>query len=113
MKSLQKSRIIIFVLGLLFIILAFIMAFLSRGTHQSLKSTADATLPQGVHIPININSAGKETLCLLEGIGEKTAEDIIAYREAKGGFENEEDIMNIKGIGEKTFEKIKNYITAE
>ncbi len=63
--------------------------------------------------PININSADVEELMRLDGIGEKRAEDIIAYREANGLFQQTEDIMKISGIGEKTFEGIKEYITIE
>lgn len=113
MKSLQKSRRAVFISGLVFIALAFSIGILSPDTHQSLKGTADSTLPSGVHIPININRADEDALCLLDGIGEKIAEDIINYRETNGDFKSKEDIMNIKGIGEKTFEKIKNYITVE
>lgn len=59
---------------------------------------------------ININIADKDLLITIPGIGEKRAEDIIAYREENGGFQTTEDIMKIKGIGEKTFESIKDFI---
>lgn len=59
---------------------------------------------------ININKAGADLLSTIPGIGEKRAEDIIAYREENGGFDTIEDIMKIRGIGVKTFENIKNYI---
>lgn len=109
MKSIHKSRISIFILGLVLTAFAFVLCFLPK-TYESLRTNSYQTLPQGVHIPININTADKDTLCLLEGIGEKTADSIIAYREEAGSFESKEDIMNVKGIGEKTFDKIKNYI---
>lgn len=109
MKNLQKSRIIIFVMGIIFIISSFAICFLPKG-YETLQETSTTELPQDVHIPININTADKTVLCLLDGIGEKTAEEIIIYREDHGAFESKEDIMNVKGIGEKTFDKIKNYI---
>lgn len=59
---------------------------------------------------ININTAGKEDLMELPGIGESRADEIINYRNEHGGFESIEDIMNISGIKEKMFEKIKDYI---
>ena len=59
---------------------------------------------------ININTAGKETLCLLPGIGNAKAEAIIAYRNENGAFTKPEDIMNVSGIGESLYEKIKNRI---
>ena len=58
---------------------------------------------------ININTADAEELDRLKGIGEKTAEAIIEYRE-ETPFKSIEDIMNVKGIGEKKFEEIKNDI---
>jgi len=62
---------------------------------------------------VNINTADAERLATLKGIGEKTAQEIIDYRNANGPFENIEDIKNVSGIGDKTFEKIKDYITIE
>lgn len=58
---------------------------------------------------ININTAGIEELVKLKGVGEKTAEKIIEYRE-QTPFETIEDIMNVNGIGEKKFEDIKEMI---
>lgn len=60
---------------------------------------------------INLNTASKEKLMTLDGIGEVKAIAIIAYREENGGFNSIEEIKNISGIGEKTFEKIKQFIT--
>lgn len=60
---------------------------------------------------ININTATKEELMKLPGVGEKTAEQIIKHREIYGKFNRIEDLMNVKGIGQKKFEKLKNYIT--
>ncbi len=60
---------------------------------------------------ININSATKEQLMSLPGIGESIAGRIIDYREKNGKFKKIEDIMNITGIKEKLFSKIKDSIT--
>lgn len=59
---------------------------------------------------ININTASKEELMTLSGIGESKALAIIEYRN-ETPFEKIEDIMNITGIKESAFEKIKDYIT--
>lgn len=61
---------------------------------------------------ININTASKDELCKLNGIGESKAKLIIEYREKKK-FTKIEDITKVSGIGKKTFEKIKNDITVE
>lgn len=58
---------------------------------------------------VNINSASKEELMTLKGIGETTAEAIIEYRK-KNKFTKIEDIKNVKGIGDKKFESIKEDI---
>lgn len=60
---------------------------------------------------ININSATKEELMTLSGIGEARAESIIAYREENGPFQTVEDIMLVSGIKESAFAKIKDRIT--
>lgn len=60
---------------------------------------------------ININTASKEELVTLDGIGEATAEKILAYRQENGKFKTIEDIKNVPGIGDAKFEKIKNQIT--
>ncbi len=59
---------------------------------------------------ININTASKEELMSLNGIGEKRAEDIISYREQHGRYGSIEDIKNVNGIKEALFEKIKDKI---
>ena len=61
----------------------------------------------------NINTAGADELDKLYGIGPKTAQSIIAYREENGGFGSKEEIMNVSGIGEATYSKIKDYISVE
>jgi competence protein ComEA len=45
----------------------------------------------------------------LPGVGEKTADMIIEYRNSSR-FRKIEDIMNVKGIGPKKFENFKEYI---
>jgi competence protein ComEA len=60
--------------------------------------------------PVNINTATAAELETLPGIGPKTADTIVEYREANGPFETIEDIMDVPGIGEGTFEKIKDRI---
>ena len=60
---------------------------------------------------VNINSATKEELSELPGVGESKAIAIIEYRKKEGNFKKIEDLMNVSGIGEKTFESFKEFIT--
>lgn len=60
---------------------------------------------------ININKATVEELELLNGIGNVTAQNIVAYREENGPFTSIEDIKNVTNIKDAVYEKIKNYIT--
>ncbi len=60
---------------------------------------------------ININTADKELLCTLPGIGQTRAQSIITYRQEHGKFASIEDIMQVSGIKESSFQKIKEYIT--
>ena len=50
---------------------------------------------------VSINNGSKEELMTLKGIGEKTAEAIIDYRNKYGLFTNIDDLKNVKGIGKK------------
>lgn len=60
---------------------------------------------------VNINTASKEKLMTLSGVGEGTAEKIIKYREQNGYFNTIEDLMNVSGIGESKFNGLKDDIT--
>lgn len=60
---------------------------------------------------VNLNTATKEELMTLAGIGEARAEAILAYRQEAGGFQTIEDIMKVSGIKEAAFQKIKEDIT--
>ncbi len=98
-----------------------------EGAGESLNQAEHMTDGQTIYVPgiqevakateesaedgiLNINTAGKEELLTLPGIGESKADTILAYRNEHGDFEKIEDLMNIPGIKKGVFEKIKPYI---
>ncbi len=60
---------------------------------------------------VNLNTASREELMTLPGIGESKADAIIRYRKEKGCFLSPEDVMNISGIKDAVYGKIKELIT--
>lgn len=82
------------------------------------ETASSDTLDEGINQPdgnekININLAPKEKLTELNGIGDKKADQIIAYRQEKGSFKTIEDLKNVSGIGDKIFESLSDQITIE
>ena len=62
---------------------------------------------------INLNTATVADLTTISGIGEKRANDILAYRDSQGGFTSVDDLNNVSGIGDKTLENIRPYVTVD
>ena len=60
---------------------------------------------------ININHASVNELTMLPGIGQKTAERIVAYRQKFGPFYSIDDLAKVSGIGKKTIDNIRQYVT--
>ncbi|WP_160678440.1 ComEA family DNA-binding protein [Clostridium sp. C8-1-8] len=60
---------------------------------------------------VNLNTASKEELDKIPGIGAVTAEKIIEYRQKNNGFKTIDDIKKVDRIGDKLFEKIKDKIS--
>jgi competence protein ComEA len=92
--------------GTVLLVLA-LLAFPTVAAQQSDSSSAKASAPA----PLNLNTATAAQLESLPGIGAKTAERIVEYRQKNGGFKKVEDLMNVRGVGEKSFLKLKALIT--
>lgn len=63
------------------------------------------------HAPVNINTAGKEELITLPGVGDTLARRILEHRSEVGSFSKVTDLMLVEGIGEKRMEELLDYIT--
>ena len=81
---------------------------------KSLKTAALASLFASTFAlagPVNINKADSKTIAKeLDGIGQKRAEAIVAYRKEHGGFKSAQELMKVKGVGKSTFESNKGDI---
>lgn len=87
-----------------------------EGGDYELKNDAcienkEDTISLPTNSKVSLNTATKEELMTLPGIGESKAIAIIEYREQNGLFEKIEDIKNVSGIGENVFAKIQENIT--
>lgn len=76
-----------------------------------IKPVTPFVTTEGDSALININTADKEELTSLYGIGEKRAEDIIEFRKTHGRFVTKEDLMRIDGISREMYEQIEEFIT--
>jgi competence protein ComEA len=64
-------------------------------------------------IPLDLNHVSVEDLCLIPGIGESLAKEIVAYRESRKGFRSVDDLRNVRGIGGKKYQNLKGFFTAK
>jgi uncharacterized protein len=76
-----------------------------------LKEQLDTVVVRCVNsVGININTASKSLLSYVSGIGEKMAENIIAYRSENGPFEDRKQIKKVPRLGEKAYQQAAAFI---
>ncbi len=76
-------------------------------------SEMDAAKKLALGIGLDINKANKDELILINGIGEKTAMNIIELREEIGGFKKMEELTQIRGIKQNKLFAFKKYLYVE
>lgn len=62
---------------------------------------------------LNLNTAGQEELERLDGVGEKLAAAILAYRKAHGAFRSVEELTQVEGFGPGRLERLRPHLTVE
>jgi competence protein ComEA len=66
--------------------------------------------PAAPAVPLNLNTATPEQLDELDGIGPATAQQIVQFREAHGGFGSVEELAQVPGIGDKRLATLREQV---
>jgi competence protein ComEA len=82
----------------------------SQSAGASARQNGSASRKQLPSQPLDINSASREDLLRLPGIGPVLAERILTEREQHGPFSSVEDLRRVRGIGPRTLEKLRPYV---
>jgi len=83
-----------------------------RGSSQEIKikiERMEANKLLVFSIPLDLNRASVEDLCLIPGIGESSARDIVNYRERRKRFGSVDELKNVKGFGEKKWKEFREF----
>ncbi len=94
---------------------SFLLKLQTKNNSTIVQPVTDVIYEQPIleeNVRININTAQKEELMLLNGIGESKAENIILYRQ-QTPFTSIKDIIKVTGIGEKIYKEIADKICVE
>lgn len=76
-----------------------------------LKEELDTVVVRCVNsVGININTASKSLLSYVSGIGEKMAENIVAYRSENGAFEDRKQLKKVPRLGDKAYQQAAAFI---
>lgn len=113
-KELRWFLIILAVFLVVCIVIYVVSGYIGRAQYASHTPIVRPSLSDEIpeEQKININTATKEELMTVNGIGSVTADNIIEYREHNNGFLDVDELTEVHGIGEKSLEKMRPYLTA-
>ncbi|WP_264520022.1 Tex family protein [Flavobacterium sp. N1994] len=78
---------------------------------NKLKEELDTVVVRCVNsVGININTASKSLLSYVSGIGEKMAENIVAYRSENGPFEDRKQLKKVPRLGDKAYQQAAAFV---
>ena len=86
--------------------------FAGRNLPERVPAVSAVSQAQPVHAYIDLNTADRDTLMTLPGIGQTLAGRILDYRSIHGSFASVQELVHIEGIGEARLEALLPYITA-
>jgi protein Tex len=76
-----------------------------------LKNSLDDVVISCVNaVGVEVNTASKELLTYVSGLGPSLAQNIIDFRNLKGAFKSREDLMKVPRLGEKAFEQAAGFL---
>ena len=108
----RPAEIIALALAVVFIVAAGYFTVRSYVSGELVFVPESSTVRQiETEFVVNINTADKNELMMLDGIGEALAERIIEYRKEHGDFDTVWEITNVRGISQKTLERLYPHIT--
>ena len=85
----------------------------SEAVKTAAAEPATAAGTKAQNSAVNLNTADMAELETLHGVGPKTAQAIIDFRDSQGGFTSPDQLLAIKGIGEKTLAKMRDQIVVQ
>jgi competence protein ComEA len=90
---------------------------ISTGSSLSISPQGEVSIGEmaaarklALNLPVDLNRISEEELCLIPGIGEKTAYQIIQLRKEMGGFRDVTELMVLPGIKGKKLNSLKEYL---
>lgn len=102
------ERVYRILLGIALVALAGLLLTTSLVNRAAIPAERDESAYRAARI--DLNTATRAELCTLPGIGETTADRIIADRAANGPFRSPEELLRVNGIGETTLERLRDWI---
>ena len=80
-----------------------------------LREYRRAALGRKLHLslPLNLNTASVDEVARLPGLGNKSAERIVAYRQAHGPFESSDHLTHVPGMTRARLKRVQDFLTAK
>jgi len=80
----------------------------------NLKKSLDEVVESCVNlVGVNLNTASKHLLTYVSGLGPSLAQNVVSYRQEKGGFRSRNELKNVARMGDKAFEQCAGFLRIE